>query len=336
MNEVKGAGRKRLAVIAATVLTAASALLSVASPVALAAPTGIFAPFAQCPTSNPRVTICQYVEITGGELAVGAVKVPIDETIIFQGGMIPTGSSNPNEYFQVPAANGESISPTELNVPGGLRAVIGCDPIRDRDLYKKLGRRDGCNGRFSHDTRQNKVTVTLESAGNRSNPAIFNLAAAFVEEGTAFTFPGKVHLKNPLLGEACYIGSEAHPIELHLTTAKTSPPPPNQPIAGRFGTALEEEEEGYAMVKVTENTLVDNAFTVPPAEGCGGRLAYLVDPRIDHTLGLESPAGRNTAILTGTHRLAVVEAVLASEKFPAKENPTPPPPHHHHAWWPTH
>jgi hypothetical protein len=322
MNEIKGAGRKRFAVIASATVTVASVLLSVASPVALAAPTGIFAPFAQCPTSIPGIHLCQYVEITGGELAVGPVKVPIDKTVIFQGGMRHTGGPNPNEYFQLPAANGESISPTELNVPGGLRAVIGCDPIRDRDLYRKLGHKEGCNGRFSHDKKKDAVTITLESAGSRSNPAIFDLAAASLEEGTAFTFPGKVHLKNPLLGEACHIGSEAHPIQLHLTTGTTNPPPPNQPITGSFGNATnagpENEEEGYELTKVTDNTLVDNTFTVPPAEGCGGRLAYLIDPRIDHTLGLESPAGRNTVILTGTHRLADVEAVLASEKFPTK------------------
>jgi hypothetical protein len=318
MNEIKGVGRKRLAVIVATAIMAASALLSAVSPVALAVSGGIFAPFAQCPTSNPRVTICQYVEITSGELAVGAVKVPIDKTIVFQGGMIPTGGPNFNEYFQLPAANGESISPTELDVPGGLRTVIGCNPIRNKDLYKKLGQQDPCKGRFSHDTRQNTVTITLESAGNHSNPGIFDLASAIEEKGTAFTFPGKVHLKNPLLGEACYIGSEAHPIELHLTTGKTNPPPPNQPIAGSFGTDFEGEEDGYSLTKITGNTLVDNAFTVPPAEGCGGRFANLIDQRIDRTLGLESSAGRNTVILTGTHRMAEATAVLASEKFPAK------------------
>jgi hypothetical protein len=318
MNEIKGAGRKRFAVIAATAVTAAAALLSVASPVTLAAPTGIFAPFAQCPTSTPGVYLCQYVEITGGELAVGAVKVPIDKTIIFQGGMRPTGSPNFNEYFELPAANGESISPTELNVPGGLRTVIGCDPIRDRNLYKKLGQQDPCKGRFSHDRQKDAVTVTLEGAARHGNPAIFDLAAATLEEGTAFTYPGKVHLKNPLLGDACYIGSEAHPIQLHLTTGTTSPPPPNQPLTGSLGTPKSVIEEGYELNKITDNTLVDNAFTVPPAEGCGGRLAYLIDPRIDHTLGLESPAGRNTVILTGTHRIAEAEAVLASEKFPTK------------------
>jgi hypothetical protein len=84
--------------------------------------------------------------------------------------------------------------------------------------------------------------------------------------------------------------------------------------------------------------LVDNAFTVPPAEDCGEHHEAIVDSLIDHTLGLESPAGHNTVILNGTHRNALMEDVLASETFPTKEEttPPPPPPHHHHGWWPTH
>jgi hypothetical protein len=36
-----------------------------------------------------------------------------------------------------------------------------------------------------------------------------------------------------------------------------------------------------------------------------------------------------TVILSGTNKVAEAEAVLASEKFPAKTNPAPPPHHHH-------
>jgi hypothetical protein len=39
---------------------------------------------------------------------------------------------------------------------------------------------------------------------------------------------------------------------------------------------------------------------------------------IDRVLGLESPAGRNTAILKAALHIAEVEAVLASEAFPGK------------------
>jgi hypothetical protein len=336
MHEINSTStHRRVAVIAITALMTISAFLSVASTAALAAPKGVFAVFAQCPTSIPGVAICQYVEITSGELAVGPVSVPIDKTIVFQGGLIHTGSPNPNEYFLLPAANGESISPTELDVPGGLRTIIGCNRIKSRDFYRAFRRRGACR-EFSHGRAyEDRVTATIEGVASPSNPAVFNLVAIALEKGTGLTFPGRIHLKNPLLGEACYIGSEAHPIELHLTDGTTSPPPPNQPITGKLGEVASEVEGEYEAIKITDNTLVDNTFSVPPAEGCGGHLSSIINPLVNQTLGLESPAGHNTAILTGTHRIAEIEAVLASEAFPTEENPTPPPPphHHHYHWW---
>jgi hypothetical protein len=43
--------------------------------------------------------------------------------------------------------------------------------------------------------------------------------------------------------------------------------------------------------------LVDNAFAVPGASGCG--LAGLLDPILNLDKGLPSPAGKNAAILGG-------------------------------------
>ena len=157
--------------------------------------------------------------------------------------------------------------------------------------------------------------MTTELVANTSNPAILDLAALVEETGATLTLPTRSHLKNPLLGEACYIGSEAHPIQLHLTDGTTSPPKPNEPITGKLGTPESEIEKGYESVKITENSLVDNTFSVPVAEGCGGFFSFLIDPIIDSKLGLESKSGHNTAILEGTLNSAEAEAVLASEKF---------------------
>jgi hypothetical protein len=350
MNKIRNAGtHKRLAVITVTVVMAITALLNVASPtaaLAAAAPRGIFAPFAQCPTSVPGVRLCQYAEITSGEWTIGPMRIPIDKTMILQGGSIPTGGPNPNEFFVLPAVNGQSISPTELNVPGGLHTLIGCPTRWDRDHHHHHHSfsHDPCNRTPFHDGwEDDDLTVRVEPAASPTNPAILTLSALIQETGPALTFPAKLHLKNPFLGEDCYIGSEAHPIEPHFTDGTTSPPPPNQPITGKLGKLTGEEEEGYETIKITENTLVDNAFSVPPAEGCGGGSEHhtaIIDAMIDHTLGLESPAGHNTAILNGTHTAANPEAVLASETFPTKEEENPPPPthhhHHHHSWWPTH
>jgi hypothetical protein len=307
--------------------------LGVVSSSAFAAPTGVFAAFAQCPTGIPGVTVCQYVEVTSGEVVVGPLRIPVDQPIVLQGGAIPTGSPNFNEYFVLPAANGESVSPTELNVPGGLASVIGCPSFTEDsrgDSRRHHHRYDPCS-RF-RGREGSRVSATFEGIAGPTNPAILNLAALAEEKGSALTFPARIHLENPLLGESCYLGSESSPIELHLTDGTTSPPPPNQPITGKAGHPKSEIEEGYEASTITENTLVDNAFSVPPAEGCGGELSNIIDPLIDRTLGLESPAGHNTIVLNDTNKAAEAEAVLASETFPST---TPPPDnhhHHHHHW----
>jgi hypothetical protein len=303
-------------------------LLGVVASSAFAAPTGIFAVFAQCPTAFPGVALCQYVEASGGEMVVGGLRVPVDRPIVIQGGAIPTGGPNFNEYFVLPAVNGESVSQTELEVPGGLSSVIGCPSFRqDRDYSRWHRAHDPCSRFWGW--AGSRVTATVESVAGLTNPAILNIAALAEEKGTALTFPARIHLKNPLLGEGCYLGSESAPIELHLTDGTTSPPPPNEPITGKFGASASHVEEGYEESTISQSTLVDNTFSVPPAEGCGGELASIIDPIVDHTLGLESPAGHNTMILSGTNKIAEAEAVLASEKFPVKTSPEPPPHHHH-------
>jgi hypothetical protein len=124
-----------------------------------------------------------------------------------------------------------------------------------------------------------------------------------------------VHLKNPLLGEGCYVGSEAHPIQLHLTDGTTAPPPPNKPIKGKLGKAKSEVEKGFESTNIIENSLVDNSFSAPVSEGCGGLFSFLIGPIINSKIGLPSAAGHNTAILSGSLNTAEVEAVVASEKF---------------------
>jgi hypothetical protein len=302
--------------------------LGVVSSSAFAAPTGVFAAFAQCPTGIPGVALCQYVEVMGGEVVVGPLQIPVDRPIVLQGGAIPTGGPNFNEYFVLPAANGESFSPTELDVPGGLASLIGCPSFTEDgtgDSRHRHHRHDPCS-RF-RDREGSRVSAMIEGVAGPMNPAILNLAALAEEKGPALTFPARIHLKSPLLGESCYLGSESSPIELHLTDGTTSPPPPNQPITGKLGRQTSEVEEGYEASTVSEEALVDNSFSVPPAEGCGGELSSVIDPLIDHTLGLESPAGHNTIILNATNKAAFAEAVLASETFPTK---TPPPPTHRH------
>jgi hypothetical protein len=308
MSRAHGKRTTRLLIITAVALIASLAIVASAS----AEPKGIFKKYKDCPTEVPGLALCQYAETTGGELAIGSTKVPINKTIILQGGAIPTGGPNVNEYFVLPAKDGNSLSKTELNVPGGLTNIVNCEEIKGSGFWEII-ERASCKAIFENKTTG--VTLTTELVANATNPAILNLAALAEEKGTTLTLPVRAHLKNPLLGEACYLGSEAHPIQLHLTDGTTAPPPPNKPITGKLGKPKTESEKEWESTHVSENSLVDNAFSVPVAEGCGGFFSFLIDPIVDSKLGLESKAGNNTAILEGSLNTAETEAVLASEKF---------------------
>jgi hypothetical protein len=281
------------------------ALMFVSS--AAAAPKGIFKIFSDCPTTEPGVVLCNYAETTSGEFAIGSTKVPINKPIVLQGGAIPTGNpENEREYFLVPAKDGNSLSKTELNVPGGLTDLVNCEEIKGNGLLEKL-ERGTCKAIFENKTTG--VTATTELVANASNPAIENLRALSREEGTAITLPVRVHLKNTLLGNNCYVGSEASPLQLHLTTGTSGS------LKGKRGKAATLEEGGQEMLQITNNTLVDNTFTAPVAEGCGELFSFLIDPIVDAKLGLPSKAGNNKAILNGTVSTATTEAVIASESF---------------------
>ena len=299
--------RRFLILIGAMLITSLAAASSAA-----AEPKGIFKKYNDCPTEVTGVALCQYGETTSGELVIGSTKIPINKPIVLQGGAKPRGGTNYNEYVLVPAKDGNSLSKTELNVPGGLAGLINCEEIKGTGLLESITRAT-CKATF--ESGLTGVTSTTELVASPSNPALLNLAALAEETGTAVTLPTRAHLKNPLLGESCYIGSEAHPIQLHLTVGTTAPPSPNKPIKGKFGTAVTEVENEFESTRLSENSLVDNAFSVPVVESCGGLASFLLDPIIDAKLGLESKSGSNTAILNGTLNTAETEAVLASEKF---------------------
>jgi hypothetical protein len=306
--------RVLLATLALTVPLTALGLASTAQ----ATPKGIFSIFSNCPLESfkflgvpPGAAQCQFGQTTSGEFVIGTSKVPINQTITLQGGAIPKGESEV-EFFLIPGANGESLSKTALNVPGGLAGLVNCEEIKGEGLFEKL-ERGACKAIFEN--ALTGVTATTEVVANTANPAIYNEFRLENAKGTAIELPVRVHLKNPLLGESCFIGSESHPIQLKLTTGKTSPNPPNTSISGNPGTPETLAEKGWLMLHVAGNSLVDNSFSVPVAEGCGGFFSFLIDPILDSKLKLPSANGHNTAILNGTLNVATAEAVEASEKF---------------------
>jgi hypothetical protein len=299
-----GSGRAKLFLVMA--LAAPLAVLALAAP-ALATPKGIFSVFSDCPVKAPGVTLCAFAQTKSGEFTIGKTTVPINKTITLQGGAIPTGNpENGKEYFLIPATDGNSLSKTELNVPGGLLNLINCTEIKGEGLFEKL-ERASCKAIFENGTTG--VTATTELVANTSNPVILDLRALALEEGTALTLPLRVHLKNPLLGNNCFIGSESSPVQLHLTTGKSGT------LTGARGEAETLEEKEQVLLRLFENRLVDNTYSAPVASGCGEFFSFLIDPILDAKIGLPSAAGKNKAILSGELKAASNEAVIASEKF---------------------
>lgn len=295
-NPIVGICRHALVVVAALIVP-----LAVASP-ALATehhPKGNFAPFAQCPLSTPAVELCIVADTTSGEFTVGKKTVPINKTITLQGGAYENTTTHELEF--VGAENGETLSKTALSVPGGL---FGIKPPEYLNKEQKEHFEEMINKGVTG------VTETTELAKPASAIKL-NTTNLIFEEGVALQLPVKVKLSNVFLGSSCYVGSEASPIILNLTTGTTSPPEPNKPIKGSKG-ALTIEEEG-ALVVLSGGSLVDNAFAAPEATGCGAPFSALVDKLVDAVFGVPAAAGHNTAILTGKLEQAAAAAVKASE-----------------------
>jgi hypothetical protein len=292
---------RRATTIAAVALIGLVALLALASRALATEPTGDFAVFKQCPRFTTGVNFCLYSETLSGEVTIGKSTVPIKNKIILQGGYIRNEQTG-HETF-VGALNGETLSKAPQPVPGGLAGLVNCFEISN------FLERAACELVFQNGLTG--VNATTELAKPASSIGI-NTDNLVNQKGVALSLPVRVHLENPFLGSECYVGSESSPVTLNLTDGKTSPPEPNKPIEGKLGE-LEFKDE-FELIEITNNTLVDNAFSAPRSTGCGGLLAFLIDPIIDAKLGLPSAAGHNTVIQNNTIRDATRGGVVGSEK----------------------
>jgi hypothetical protein len=274
-------------------------------------PSGDFVSFKQCPRFTPGVGLCFYTQVIGGLTAIGKQTVPINtdgqHAIVVQGGIEHQQEPPFAETF-VGALNGETLSPTPQSVPGGLAGLVNCNEMPGSGFLRALGRTI-CQEVFA--SKLTGLSVTTELAGPADNIAIsrFNL---LLGAGTVLSLPVKIHLESPILGRSCYIGSDQAPVVLNLTTGTTSPAPPNSPISGHVGEI--KAKDGFNFAEIPGNVLVDNDFAVPQATGCGGILSFLIDPIINHKLGLPSPAGNNTTIQDTNLYEATSKAVIESEQ----------------------
>jgi hypothetical protein len=292
---------KRVRYLAPLLAAAAVALAGLGfSAPALAKPTGIYANFGECPLHVSELQACIYGLTTSGEFKIKKTTVPITKAITLQGGVIV--SETGAETF-VNAANGETLSKTPETVPGGLFKIVAPEffPEFLRNLFNEFIDK-GITG----------VSASTELVGSVG----INRTALLTGEPDALSLPVRVHLENGFLGNNCYVGSKAHPVDIELTTGTTSPPLPNEAITGSIGEP-EFLGEG-ALVILNKNKLVNNTFAAPEAEGCGSQILFglftgLIDKAVDSELELPSVSGNNTAILSGKLENAIASAVRASE-----------------------
>jgi hypothetical protein len=290
--------RMRVMLVAALALVVALSAASSAS----ATPKGEYAVFADCPVTTAE--ICIQAATESGEFVVGKKTVPIEKTITLQGGL---NEGEEGSLTFVAAKDGNTLTKVPQKVPGGLSGLVNCTSIKGSGLIEKA-ERASCEAIFENGLTG--VTATTELAAPASSIQI-NLGNLLNGTGTALQLPVKVHLENPLLGSACYVGSNSAPVVLPLTTGKTSPPPPNKSISGNPGV-LSFNPEG-TIITISKNSLVNNSFAAPATNGCGGVFEFLIGPIINSSLGVPAAAGHNTAILNGTLHQASSDAVKAHE-----------------------
>lgn len=263
-----------------------------------------FTKFQYCPWTNTEVKKCLWSLTEGGEVKLGKKTVTITNKVLLQGGYgAPNKETKISKFFG--ATGGKpTLQPVAQSVPGGLLGIV--PDAESPWLVKRLIK-------FFFENSITGLNSTLELAGSPSLIEISEANMARLEK-VALKMPVKVHLENPFLGSKCYVGSDASPITWNLTSGTTSPTAPNKPISGASGLT-EAKEEGL-IAQLNGNSLVDNNWSAPKATGCGGLLAFLVNPIVNTQLGTTT-AGNNSARLNNTIDIATTAAV----KLIDSENP---------------
>jgi hypothetical protein len=277
------AGFTGVVVVLASLFAAGGALADVHHP------TGEFAPFWDCPLDTPELSDCLVAEMTGGELVMGDRTVPVTKTLTLMGGFV----EEPAGPQFVGAENGDTLAKVPLAVPGGLLDTL--PPASASKSQKEKFEEEVDKGPTG-------ITATPELAGPARDIAL-NIENLLEERGPGLSLPVRIKLANPVLGNLGYLDSV--PIELALTDGRTSPPKPNEPIAGTLSINF-----NSAFTLVTgDSVLVENAFAVSAAASDTEAL----DQFLDAKLGLPSPVGHNTAIFQTRILIADAAAVRESE-----------------------
>lgn len=284
---------------------------------------GNFAQYKYCPYDHEEYRGWCYTGITsggakGGFFEYGKVKVPLNKPITLQGGYNERGNIEPVETEEeeeqiivFPAAHGgATLEAPELKVTGGIGLLN--KGIQENAGWPAALRESWQEAKKNHETA---VNVKIELAGNElfDIPDGLSVTNLILEKGTVFRLPLKVKITSPWLEKLgsgpCYIGSDEHPNQIHLT-------------AEGFGTAGHVERVGGEQAILHDSRLVDENWTIGPesgANGCGGTYESYVDNALNEVLEL-GPTRKGLVVLQGTLYTAE-KSVVAKEGVEKGELP---------------
>jgi hypothetical protein len=257
-------------------LAAVVAAFLMSASVASAATAPGYEEFGDCPSKNVDSSISGCIVTT---ITGGHLQMGTKDTPITDPIVLTVGINGSNQIFVGDFDGGRQ------QVPGGIIGITGLDWLGFLFPFSAL-----------------RLYAEAELAGTPTNP--------FGPLG----LPLKVRLDSTILSSNCYIGSNTNPIQLNLTTDTTNPPPPNQPISGTQGT-ITFDPNLAGVFRSNGNVLVDNAFAVPAASGCGILGIGLIDALVNLQAGLPSPAGTNETTQNGTAAIGVIENIYPPGGF---------------------
>jgi hypothetical protein len=259
---------KRISNLTGGVVAVAAIMAMVASAAVAATPAPGYEKFRGCQTKaeSSTVEMCLYSVIKSGHFEMGSKKVPIEKPVPMTGNLDVNG----NNF----GANSEGgLKHVKQKVPGGVVGLTGLTW-----LLELLG----------------SDALTLYAVTEAVGQPQFKLDPPPQE----ITLPVRVHLINPVLGNKCYVGSPANPINLQLTTGTTSPPPPNTPITGKDPEIVFDIPR--EVIQAKNATFVDNSFSAPGANGCTltlfGFIPVSINGLVNAQSGLPAPAGTNETV----------------------------------------
>lgn len=257
-------------------------------------PTGEYAQFKECPLNRATITDCIYALTNGGGFTVGKKEVPLVNPVTLQGGIEGEGEG----VLFYGAENGDTLSKTPQPVPGGLLGITA-------PTWWPKFLQDWFNNKINEGFTGVNATVELTGPTKGLTKVKLSTEALLFEEGTALGLPAKIHLENGILGSSCYIGSESSPVQINFTTGTDGA---LKGDAGEFTF-----NEAFTVITISGGKFVNNSFSAPGVNGCGGIFSFFINPLVNSIIGLPSGAGKNSATLEGKLQDGNAEAVKASE-----------------------